>query len=177
MITYGDTPQTNVIACINSGIHLHIFITYNFFGNFLIWHSSRHHNTCLYANMALCCTPCSAIYFPSLAHIDRFHFLAIDTMMLIFQPFIRWMTKWHASLSLLHSFTNGHSLCKKLHKLLIGYIAQYNVLKPKLTVNIITFTSRSQKNMPLYHSIHTKLYEAIMLQGSLRPNILILGLV
>ena len=102
---------------------------------------------------------------------NRFHFLAIDTMMLI----IKWMTKWYASLSLLHSFTNDHSLCKKLHKI-VGYVSQY-VLNPRQTVNIITFNSRRQKNMPLYHSILTHFYEAIMAEGSLWPNILILGLV
>jgi hypothetical protein len=39
------------------------------------------------------------------------------------------------------------------------------------------FTFRSQKNMPLYHSILTKFYEAITVEGSVQPNILILGLV
>lgn len=177
MITYGETSSTNGIACINSGIHLHICISYNFFGNILMWHSSRHHDNCLYANMDLCCTSCSAIYFLSLAEITGSISFTIDTMMLIFQPFFRWMTKWYASLGLLHSFTNGHSLCKKLHKILAGYVSQYNVLKPRQRVNIITFTSMSQKNMPLYHSILTNIYEAILEQGSMRPNILILGLV
>jgi hypothetical protein len=115
--------------------------------------------------------------FPFTYRDDRFHSLAINTMTLIFQPFIRWVTKWYASLSLLHSFTNGHSLCKKLHKLLVGYVSQCNVLKPRQTINIITFTSRSQKNMLLYHSILTNFFEVIMVQGSLQPNILILGLV